>query len=88
MSEKIEIIPPEEMPETVQKPKNGRPPTYPFDELSIGGGFEVPEGKLQSVRQLVSNKNNAGLQRGHKDEGKRYHVGEGADGKYYVRRER
>ena len=80
----IKVIEPEKAPKRAQKTKRGRPSKYPFDDLKVGGCFKVPEGCLQSVRQIVSNKNSS---RKLGDPPTKYSVGQGEDGAYYVWRD-
>lgn len=80
----VTVYEPSEAPERDTSETRGRKQLYPFDELQVGGCFEVPEGKLQSLRQLVAQRNKQ-----HQDDpyyGK-WSIGPATDGKYYVWRD-
>lgn len=86
MTDEIKIIPAAEAPTKDTTETRGRPTKYPFDCLNVGDCFEVPKGKLQAVRQAVSNKNRAIVAPG-EPEGPKFTVAKGNDGKWYVWRE-
>jgi hypothetical protein len=88
MTEQVKILKPDSAPaKTEASAQRGRPPIWPFDDLEVGGAFEVPEEKFSSVRQMVSNKNRA-----HKglDESvqRSWSIGKADDGKTYVWRDK
>lgn len=80
MTEAVKIIPPNEAPEKAAGSR-GRPATWPYDDLEVGGAFEFPADLLQSMRTRTSQKN--ATQKGSENP-KRWSCGEGADGKFYV----
>jgi hypothetical protein len=58
----------------------GRPAKWPFNDLEVGGCFEVPDDRVQSVRTSVYSRNAV-------VGGKRFTIGKAEDGKWYVWRD-
>lgn len=80
MTNQIKIIPADKAPERLPDTR-GRPTIYPWNEMEVNEAFEVPEDKVQSVRQSVSNKNNDD------SSSKKYAIAKAEDGKWYVWRD-
>ena len=88
-SQPIRIIDPEHAPERDPGETRGRPSKWPFEDLQVGGCFEVPEDKVQSVRQLCSARNSKERDKEplHGPGFKVWSVGQAKDGKWYCWRD-